>query len=150
MTKNIRGLFILNCKMQSNYLSKHLQSFLVKSGNSIWLWGYWGKVGAVLAQVPWPPSWWPFWKDMPFASRTSLSNQPAGIWYSRWALRLPGRVMQLQPVSSLWCEFTHALLVTQHLTTLKTSSEHQICGKLWWFKSWIQIGILTATSFTPR
>lgn len=144
-------MFILNCKMQSNHFSTYLQSFLVKLGNSIGLWGYWWKLGVVLAQLHWTLSKCPSWKEIHFASHTLLFHQPPGIWYSRWALSIPGTVAQVQLVLyPLLHEFTCALLVREHLCTLKICIEHQICGGLWCFESWIHTEILTSIIFTPR
>lgn len=52
------------------------RSFLVKLGNSIWLWGYWWKLGVVLAQLHWTLSWWPSWKEIHFASHTFAVQSP--------------------------------------------------------------------------
>lgn len=49
--------------MQLCHLFTHLQSFLVKLRNSIWPWGYWRRLGVVLAQLHWPLSWWPSQRD---------------------------------------------------------------------------------------
>lgn len=49
--------------MKLCHLFTHLQSFPVKLRNSIWLWGYWRRLGVVLAQLHWPLSWWPSQRD---------------------------------------------------------------------------------------
>ena len=70
----------------------HICTFLVRLGITVWPWGCWWRLTVVLAQLHWPLSWWPSRREMPFASHSFVSNQPLSIWYSRWALPVPGTV----------------------------------------------------------
>lgn len=71
-------VYILNHKcIRSSPPETHLEGFLINVGNSKWMWSYWQRFTIVLAQLPWPLSWWLFCR-VAFTSHTFVVQSTTG------------------------------------------------------------------------